>query len=115
MTIFVDWDILNTTTTPTKKRPYKIWRRLRDPELRSANPQGKGGYSDVIIHTSDPVFIGSEYIHWLGSFFFFFFFGGGGVQNFKFQYFGGLQKMNIFWGMMILWIFLGGHHKIGLY
>ena len=23
--------------------------------------------------------------------------------------------MNIFWGMTILWIFLGGHHKIGLY
>ena len=23
--------------------------------------------------------------------------------------------MNIFWGMKILWIFLGGHHKIGLY
>ena len=22
--------------------------------------------------------------------------------------------MNIFWGMKILWIFLGGHHKIGL-
>ena len=23
--------------------------------------------------------------------------------------------MNIFWGMKILWIFFGGHHKIGLY
>ena len=23
--------------------------------------------------------------------------------------------MNIFWGMKILWIFLGGHHKFGLY
>ena len=23
--------------------------------------------------------------------------------------------MNIFLGMTILWIFLGGHHKIGLY
>ena len=22
--------------------------------------------------------------------------------------------MNIFWGMKVLWIFLGGHHKIGL-
>ena len=31
-----------------------------------------------------------------------------GVQNFEFQYFGGgIQK--------IVWIFLGGHHKIGLY
>ena len=43
----------------------------------------------------------------LGSFF--------GVQNFKFQYFWGFQKKNIFWGMKILWIFFGGHHKIGLY
>ena len=24
-------------------------------------------------------------------------------------------KINIFWGMKILWIFLGGHHEIGLY
>ena len=23
--------------------------------------------------------------------------------------------MNIFWGMKVLWIFFGGHHKIGLY
>ena len=23
--------------------------------------------------------------------------------------------MNTFWGMKILWIFLGGHHKSGLY
>ena len=23
--------------------------------------------------------------------------------------------MNIFWGMKILWIFLWGHHNIGLY
>ena len=23
--------------------------------------------------------------------------------------------MNIFWGMKILWIFFGGHHKTGLY
>ena len=23
--------------------------------------------------------------------------------------------MNIFWGMKILWIIFGGHHKIGLY
>ena len=28
---------------------------------------------------------------------------------------GGFQKMNIFLGMKILWIFFGGHHKIGLY
>ena len=28
---------------------------------------------------------------------------------------GGFRKINIFWGMKILWIFFGGHHKIGLY
>ena len=34
----------------------------------------------------------------------------------EFQYyFGVFRKMNIFWGMKIFWIFLGGHHKIGLY
>ena len=37
--------------------------------MRSANPQGEGRYSDVFIHTSDPVFIGSEYIRRVGSFF----------------------------------------------
>ena len=43
-----------------------------------------------------------------------------GVQNFEFQYFlfiyflggrGGVRKMNIFGGMKIVWIFLGGHHN----
>ena len=28
---------------------------------------------------------------------------------------GVLRKINIFWGMKILWIFFWGHHKIGLY
>ena len=38
-----------------------------------------------------------------------------GVQNFEFQYFLRLfRKMNIFWGMKILWIFFLGHHKIGI-
>ena len=48
-----------------------------------------------------------SYIRRLGSFL--------GVQNFEFQYFGGFRKINIFWGMKILWIFLGVHHKIGQY
>ena len=26
-----------------------------------------------------------------------------------------ILNINIFWGMKILWIFFGGHHKIGLY
>ena len=30
-------------------------------------------------------------------------------------FFGVFRKINIFWGMKILWIFFGGHHKIGLY
>ena len=37
-----------------------------------------------------------------------------GVQNFEFQYFS-FRKLNIFWGMKILWIFFGGHHIIRLY
>ena len=56
------------------------------------------------------------YIRRLGSFF--------RVKNLEFQYlFGFSEKMNIFWGMKILWIFFfslgggggGGHQKIGLY
>ena len=54
-----------------------------------------------------------SYIRWLGPFFFFFW---GGVQNFEVQYFWGVfRKINVFWGMKILWIFFRGHHKIGLY
>ena len=44
--------------------------------------------------------------------------GGGGDSDificFKiliFNNFGGFQKNEYFWGMKILWIFLGGHHK----
>ena len=38
-----------------------------------------------------------------------------GVQNFEFLYFWGFsQKMNIFGGYEILWIFFWCHHKIGL-
>ena len=33
----------------------------------------------------------------------------------NFNIFGVFRKINIFWGMKILWIFFGGHHKIGLY
>ena len=75
--------------------------------MRSANPQGAG---DILMFSYIPrtqyllgpsTYVGSRHF-W-------------GVQNFEFQYFWGFQKMNIFLGMMILWIFLGGHHKIGLY
>ena len=50
-----------------------------------------------------------SYIRCLGSFF--------GVQNFDFQYIflGVFRKINILLGMKILWLFFGGHHKIGLY
>ena len=53
----------------------------------------------------------------LGAFFWFkflnyiiylFFFGGGGGGG------GGVRNINIFWGNENLWIFLGGHDKIGL-
>ena len=60
---------------------------------------------------SDLIF---SHIRRLGLFF--------GVQNSEFQFFWVFRKkMNyyyylllLFWGMKILWIFLGGHHKIGL-
>ena len=38
-----------------------------------------------------------------------------GVKNSEFQYFLGFSEKLIFLGgMKILWIFFGGHHKIGL-
>ena len=44
--------------------------------------------------------------------------GSGHFLGFKilnFNIFGGFQKNEYFWGMTNLWIFLGGHRKIGLY
>ena len=38
-----------------------------------------------------------------------------GVKILNFTIFWGFQKNKYFWGMKILCIFLGGHHKIGLY
>ena len=33
----------------------------------------------------------------------------------NFNIFGGFQKNENFWGIMILWIFCGVHHNFGLY
>ena len=65
-----------------------------------------GGYSDIFTH-----------VHILGPLFW--------VQNLEFQYLfffwggGGFRKINIFWGMKLLWIFFfggggRGHHITGL-
>ena len=50
-----------------------------------------------------------SYIRRLGSFF--------GLKTLNFNIFLGFSEKLIiyFWGMKILWIFFGGHHKIGLY
>ena len=48
-----------------------------------------------------------SYIPRLGSFL--------GFKILQFQCFGVFRKNNTFGGMKILWIFLGGHHKIGLH
>ena len=37
-----------------------------------------------------------------------------GFKILNFNIFGGFQKNEYFLGMMILWIFFWGHHKIGL-
>ena len=50
-----------------------------------------------------------SYIRRLGPFF-----CGGGFKILNFNILGVFRKMNIFLGMKILWIFLGGHPKIGL-
>ena len=49
-----------------------------------------------------------SYISRLGSFFF-------GFKILNFNIFLGFQKNEYFWGMKILLIFFGGHHKIELY
>ena len=70
------------------------------PATKALLPGGGGGGVNLIF----------SYIHRLGSFL--------GVQNFEFHHLGGgggIRKMNIFWGLRILWIFLWGHHKKGLY
>ena len=56
-----------------------------------------------------------SYIRGLGPCFFLFFLGGGGLKALYFNIFGVFRKMNIFGGMIKLWIFLGGHHKTGLF
>ena len=40
---------------------------------------------------------------------------GGSKFEFQSGFLGGVQKNNFLGGMKILWIFFGGHHKIGLY
>ena len=66
--------------------------------VTAQTPVGGGGVGSLIF----------SYIRTLGSFFW--------VQNFEFQYFLGVfRKINIILGMKILWIFFGGHRKIGLY
>ena len=49
-----------------------------------------------------------SYIRRLGSFFW-------GSKFLISIFLGDFRKINIFGGMKSLWIFLGGHHKIGLY
>ena len=56
------------------------------------------GYSDIFIHIA---YVGSGHLL--------------GFKILNFNIFGGFQKMIFLGGMKILWIFCGGHHKIGLY
>ena len=49
--------------------------------------------------------LGAFFLFKFLNYIFFFFWGGGG---------GGVRNINIVGGMKILWIFLGGHDKIGL-
>ena len=54
----------------------------------------------------------------MGTLIFYAYVGSGHYYGFKslnFNIFGGFQKNNNFWGMKILLIFFGGHHKIGLF
>ena len=57
---------------------------------------GGGGYSNIFIHT----YVGSGHF-W-------------GAKKRISIFFGVFRKINIFWGLKILWIFFSGHHKIRL-
>ena len=56
---------------------------------------GGGGYSEICIIRRLGLFLRFKFLN--------------------FNIFGGFQKNEYFLGMKILWIFLEGHHKIGLY
>ena len=72
--------------------------RVCNFRLRGRCPRGGGGYTDIFI----------QVIRRLASF--------SWVSKFLISTFSGVfREMNIFGGMKILWIFFGGHHKIGLY
>ena len=76
-------------------RVHKIKKKIELDFSRLYTPRGGGG---TLIFS---------YIRRLWSFL--------GLKILHFNIFFGFQIVNTFWGMEILWIFFGGHHKIGLY
>ena len=75
---------------------YSIKKEDRIPRGWGGGGGGGGGGIPIFSH-----------IRRLGPFFW--------VQYSEFQYFWGFQKNEYFFGgIKILWIFFGGHHKIGL-
>ena len=76
----------------------------------TVHKEGGGGYSDTVWYMRRlGAFFLFKFMNYVIFFFYFFFFflGGGGGG-------GWVRNINIFGGMKILWIFLGGHDKIGL-
>ena len=71
----------------------KIIRIHHKCESREKNPRRGGGGTLIFL-----------YIRRLGSFF-------GGFKILIFKFLGVFRKINIFWGMNVLWIFLGSSHN----
>ena len=80
--------------------PYSITSIIS--KIRHSNPRVGGGGGGTLIFS---------YICRLGLFYFF----GVGSNFLNFYIFWGFQKNGILLDMKILQIFLGGHHKVGLY
>ena len=92
-------DVMTAHVLAELYKLYKAGKSISDLGTLAVKTQGMwgGGHFDIFIH----VYVGS------GHFF--------GFKILNFNIFWGFQENEYFWGTKILWIFLGGHHKIGLY
>ena len=88
--------IKNTSSVMSARFPGLISITNQYCTRTDGGTQARGGGGTLIF----------SHIRRLGPFF--------GFVILNFNIFWVFQKNEYFWGMMILWIFLGGHHKIGL-
>ena len=90
--------------TPVRLEPAALRSRVKHSTTEPLRSLGGGGGGGGGVGCGTLIF---SYIRRRGSFF--------GFKILKFSFLGSFQKNEYFLGMKILWIFLGGHHKIRLY